>query len=365
MKIQVLLKKTSEWLNGTGPESDLVLISRIRIARNIKGFRFPGKASTEEKKKIFSKVESVVSASKSAMLKGSLFVPIHELDDIDRQFLVERHLISPELSATDIGSGVIISNKETISIMVNEEDHLRVQILHSGLQLREVWNTIDELDSELGKNLDFAFSSRLGYLTACPTNLGTGIRVSAMLHLPALVYSKQINKVLQATVKLGLAVRGLYGEGSEALGNLFQISNQASLGMNENEIIETLSKVIRQIIMYEKNQRRYLINNNLKEVEDRVWRAYGTLTTAHIITSKETIGLLSTLRMGVDLGILEAHLRKLINELLILTQPANLQKNLDRKLNPAERDIERANLIRQKLAKTSKSTKESKEEEKS
>ncbi|MBN2145425.1 MAG: protein arginine kinase [Candidatus Aureabacteria bacterium] len=364
MKIQVLLKKTSEWLNGTGPESDLVLSSRIRIARNIKGFRFPGKATSEDKKKILSIVESVVSSSKSSMLKGSLFVHIHELDDVDRQFLVERHLISPELSNASTGSGVIISNKETISIMINEEDHLRIQVLHSGLQLKEVWKTIDELDTELEKTLDFAFSSKFGYLTACPTNLGTGIRASAMLHLPALVYSKQINKVLHATVKLGLAVRGLYGEGSEALGNLFQISNQASLGMNETEIIETLSKVVRQIIMYEKNQRRYLINNNLKEVEDRVWRAYGSLTTARIITSKETIGLLSTLRMGVDLGILESHLRKLVNELLILTQPANLQKNFDRKLNPTERDIERANLIRQKLVRNSKAGKESKEDEK-
>jgi protein arginine kinase len=233
--------------------------------------------------------------------------------------------------------------------MMNEEDHLRMQVMYSGLQLFEVWRMIEDLDNELEKHLDFAFSSRLGYLTACPTNVGTGIRVSVMLHLPALVYTKQINKVLQATVKLGLAVRGIYGEGSEALGNLFQISNQATLGMTEQEIIENILKVIRQIIMYERNQRRYLINNNLKEVEDKVWRAYGTLTHSRIINSKETIGHLSTLRMGVDLGILPTGYRKKINELMITTQPANLQKSLDRILDVGERDVERASLIRQTL----------------
>ena len=212
---------------------------------------------------------------------------------------------------------------------------------------------------ELEKELEYAYSSKFGYLTVCPTNVGTGIRVSVMLHLPALVYTKQINKVLQATVELGLAVRGLYGEGSEALGNLFQISNQATLGMSEMEIIENISKVIRQVITYERNQRRYLINHNLKEVEDKVYRAFGILTNARIINSKETIGHLSTLRMGIDLGILDAHYRKKVNELMIISQPAHLQKSLDRVLNSVERDVERATLIRQTL-KISKSSHEMK-----
>jgi len=349
MKIEVLLKKTSDWLNGQGPESDLVVSSRIRLARNLKGHHFPARATIPERNAILTKVEQ--ACNKIAILKGSLFIHIDALDEIDRQFLVERHLISHELANSEAGSSVVISNHEVVSIMVNEEDHLRVQMLHSGLQLNEIWIMLNELDSTLEKQLHFAFSPKLGYLTVCPTNVGTGMRASVMMHLPALVYSKQINKVLQATVKLGLAVRGLYGEGSEALGNLFQISNQSTLGMTEIEIIDHLSKVIRQILMYERNQRKYLINNNLKEVEDKVWRAYGLLVNVRVITSKETIGLLSTLRMGIDLGILDPVYRKEVNELMILTQPANLQKSLDRKITSNDRDIERATLIRTRLAK--------------
>ncbi|EKD27586.1 MAG: hypothetical protein ACD_79C00668G0005 [uncultured bacterium] len=346
MKIQVLLKKTSEWLNGKGPEADLVISSRIRLARNLSEYRFPWKASPKDKKDIIEKVKNAAMSS-TALKDGSLSINIDELDEIDRQFLVERHLISPELASSESGSAVVISKRETVSIMINEEDHIRMQVMHSGLDLFEVWKTINELDSELEQKLNFAFSSRLGYYTVCPTNVGTGIRVSVMLHLPALVYTKQISKVLQATVKLGLTVRGLYGEGSEALGNLFQISNQATLGMSEQEIMDNIIKVIRQIIMYERNQRRYLINHNLKEVEDKVWRAYGALSHARIISSKETIGHLSTLRMGVDLGIIDPGFRKKINDLMIMTQPANLQKNLDRLLDSQERDFERASLIRQ------------------
>lgn len=348
MKIQILLKKTSEWLNGKGPESDLVISSRIRLARNISGFNFPWKADKKERKQLLDIIQQASSQCKS-MKEGSIFINMDELDEIDRQFLVERHLISHELANSKFGSSVIISKNETTSIMANEEDHLRIQVMNSGLQLFETWQAINELDSEMEKSLNYAFDAKIGYLTVCPTNVGTGIRVSVMLHLPALVYTKQINKVLQATVKLGLAVRGLYGEGSEALGNLFQISNQATLGMSEPEIIENLSKVIKQVLTYEKNQRRYLINNNLKDVEDKVYRAFGILSNARIINSKETIGHLSTLRMGIDLGILDSNYRKKVNELMILTQPAHLQKGLDTVLNTLSRDTERANLIRKTL----------------
>ena len=354
MKIQILLKKTSEWLNGKGPEADLVITSRVRLARNLKGYKFPWKAEKRDKKHVCEMVQRAAADTK-ALKDGSLFINMDEMDELDRQFLVERHLISPELATSQSGSGVIISKNETVSIMINEEDHLRMQVMHSGLQLYEVWQVIDEMDSELQKHLNFAFTPKLGFLSVCPTNVGTGIRVSVMLHLPALVYTKQINKVLQATIKLGLAVRGLYGEGSEALGNLFQISNQATLGLSETEIIDNISKVIKQVITYERNQRRYLINHNLKEVEDKVFRSFGILTNARMINSKETIGHLSTLRMGIDLGILDTHYRKKVNELMILTQPAHLQKSLDRILGSGERDAERANLIRQTLKVNNKS----------
>jgi len=348
MKIQVLLKKTSEWLNGQGPESDIVISSRIRLARNIENYPFPWRASLDIKHQIVKHVHGAV-AQCGFLKDGSLTINMEDLDEIDRMFLVERHLISPELSSSPEGSSVIISKREVVSIMINEEDHIRMQVMNSGLQLFEGWKMIKDIDSELEKHINFSFSPKLGYLTVCPTNVGTGIRVSVMLHLPALVYTKQINKVLQATVKLGLAVRGLYGEGSEALGNLFQISNQATVGISEQEIIENILKVIRQVITYERNQRRYLINHSLKDVEDKVFRAYGALTHARIISSKETIGHLSTLRMGVDLGILDINYRKKVNKLMILTQPANLQKNLDRILSPAERDEERATIIRKTL----------------
>lgn len=347
MKIEILLKKATNWLNGQGPDSDLVISSRIRLARNIKKLRFPKRASVIERNEVLNQVRE--ATEKTSILKGSLFIGTDQLDEVDKQFLVERHLISPELAQSEGGSGVLISNHEIVSIMINEEDHLRMQVLHSGFQLNEVWQMISELDTELEKVLPFAFSNKLGYLTSCPTNVGTGIRVSTMVHLPALVHTKQINKVLQATVKLGLAVRGLYGEGSEALGNLFQISNQTTLGQNEKEILNQLTKVIGQVLNYERTQRKMLINNQFREVEDRVYRAFGILQHARIMSSKEAISMFSTLRMGVDLGILPTEYRIILNELLIATQPAHLQKLLNRKLSPQDRDIERANLIRGKL----------------
>jgi len=347
MQLHVLLNQGGEWLRGSGPDAEIVISSRVRLARNVSDIPFPAKADDKEKAALLNHIEKVIDNSK--FLTEALFLRLNQLDDLDRQFLVERHLISREHAQGEVGSAVIIGKRELLNIMVNEEDHLRLQVLHSGFQLQESWSLINELDNDLEKKLDFAFSPHLGYLTSCPTNVGTGLRASVMLHLPALVITKQINQVLQAILKLGLAVRGLYGEGTEASGNLFQISNQVTLGKSEEDIISSLEKVIKQIIGHERNARKLLIKNNVKQVEDRVGRAYGVLKNARVISSKEAIELLSTLRMGVDLGILPQVNRQTINELFLLTQPAHLQKSAGEKLSPDNRDIKRSNLIREKL----------------
>jgi len=238
--------------------------------------------------------------------------------------------------------------------MINEEDHLRMQTIKSGLQLKNIFKIIDKVDTELEEHLDYAFSPKLGYLTACPTNVGTAMRGSAMVHLPGMVLSDQINQVVQAVNKLGLAVRGLYGEGTEALGNVFQVSNQTTLGEKESEVIERLNKVILQIIEHEENARITLLEKKPKLVYDQIGRAYGILSNAHTISSKEALNLLSLVRMGVDLEMFPATARVTVDEMFILSQPAHVQKAAARKLTAEERDISRAELVRTQLAGISK-----------
>lgn len=287
-------------------------------------------------------------------LKEAFDVTMDKLSALEKQILVERHLISREHAAKGAGSALVFDRQESFSIMINEEDHLRMQALQPGLQIQQTWESIDSLDSQLEDVLDYAFSEELGYLTACPTNLGTGIRVSAMLHLPGLVLLEQINQVIQAVNKLGLAVRGLYGEGTEALGNLFQVSNQMTLGESEKQIVERINKVLIQIIEHEENARESLIENKPKTVFNQIGRAYGIVSNAHIISSKETMNLLSLLRLGVDLGLIPETRRPLIDELFLLTQPAHLQIASTHKLSADERDVMRAEMLRQRLAKIRK-----------
>jgi protein arginine kinase len=268
--------------------------------------------------------------------------------------LVERHLISREHAAKSSGSGLVLNREETFCVMINEEDHLRMQALRPGLQLRQAWSAIDHLDSELEKKLNYAFSNELGYLTACPTNLGTGIRVSAMLHLPGLVLAEQINPIIQSVNKLGLAVRGLYGEGTEALGNVFQVSNQMTLGETETTIVERLDKVLLQIIEHEENARQTLLEKKPKVVFNHIGRAYGILANAHSISSKETMNLLSLMRLGVDLGLFPEVNRSLVDELFIVTQPAHLQKQFSDKLTAEERDLLRSDMVRERLKNVSR-----------
>jgi protein arginine kinase len=352
MKIEELLKSPTEWVKTEGPNSKIVLSSRVRLARNLQNVPFPGWAKKAERQKTLEMIQPVVE--KLPEMGDCFSDSMVNLVAIDKQVLVERHLISREHAAKNVGSGVVINDRETMSVMINEEDHLRMQAIKAGLHIRSAFKTIDKVDTELEEHLDFAFSPRLGYLTACPTNVGTGMRGSAMVHLPAMVLSDQINQVVQAVNKLGLAVRGLYGEGTEALGNVFQVSNQTTLGERELDVIERLNKVIIQIVEHEENARMTLLEKKPRLVYDQVGRAYGVLTNARTISSKEALNLLSLVRMGVDLEFFPAATRGVVDELFIVSQPAHIQKAAERKLTAEERDAFRADLIRERLKSVSK-----------
>jgi protein arginine kinase len=347
MTINDLVTQTGEWLKGEGPHADIVISSRVRVARNIKGYPFFHWAGKKEKDEVLSVVKNAIAGSK--YMKGSLFIKIRDIDDIDKQFLVERHLMSREHTISDESKALAVDEKEIISVMINEEDHIRAQAIQSSFKVMETWRVLNSLDTELEGKIDYAYSDKWGYLTACPTNIGTGLRASVMLHLPALVVTNQIGRVLQAITKLGVTARGLYGEGTEASGNFFQISNQVTLGHSEEDIIDNIEKLINQVIGREESARKYLLSRGKHELYDKIWRSFGTLKSARIITSDETIRLLSLIRLGVDIGVITSIDRRTLNELFILTQPAHLQKMEGKKLSPADRDIKRADLIREKL----------------
>ena len=341
------LAPPAESCKREGPHDRIVTSSRVRLARNLRRFPFPGWAKKADRLKALETIRPTVEGL--ALMAGAFSETMDNLTTLDKQILVERHLISREHAARSVGSGLVLNKDETLCVMINEEDHLRMQALRPGLQLRSAWVAIDQVDSALEKRLDYAFNGDLGYLTACPTNIGTGIRVSAMLHLPALVLSEQINQIIQAVNKLGLAVRGLYGEGTEALGNVFQVSNQMTLGEAETDIVERLNKVLTQIIEHEENARATLLEKKPKTVYNHIGRAYGILANAHSISSKETMNLLSLMRVGADLGMFPGIDRSLVDELFILTQPAHLQQQYSEKLTAEERDLLRADMLRERL----------------
>lgn len=345
--IHEFLIPAGEAAKRSGPSDKIVLSSRVRLARNLKQFPFPGTGKKSDRLKVLDVLRPAVERLPEMAERFS--DTLDNLSPMDKQILVERHLVSREHAAKGAGSGVVLNREETLCVMINEEDHLRMQSLRPGLQLREAWRTLDKVDSSLEGPLDFAFSFDLGYLTACPTNLGTGIRVSAMLHLPALVLSEQINQIIQAVNKLGLAVRGLYGEGTEALGNVFQVSNQMTLGETESDIVERINKVLAQLIDHEENARASLLEKKPSMLFNHIGRAYGIVANAHCISSKETMNLLSLMRLGVDLGLFPGVQRSLVDELFVITQPAHLQLGLSEKLSAEERDLARADMLRERL----------------
>jgi len=342
-----LLRTPADWMTQAGPYGDIVVTSRVRLARNMDGIAFPGWAKKPTRAELYDNLRPKLEGLPE-MTEG-YSEELKTLTAIQKQLLVERHLISREHAAKSTGSGAIMNRSQTISIMVNEEDHLRMQAILPGLQLHRAYEMLDRVDTELEPKVNFAFHPRYGYLTACPTNLGTGMRASGMLHLPGLVLSEQVNQVIQAVNKIGLAVRGLYGEGTEALANLFQISNQSTLGESEEQIIGELEKLIHKIIDHEQNARKKLMEEKMPVLQDQIGRAYAILRYAHVIPSKEAMNLLSMVRLGIDLGFFPREERKLIDLLLMEIQPAHLQTEAKRKLSAEERDILRAEIMRRKL----------------
>jgi protein arginine kinase len=347
LELNDLTRNPGEWMRGSGPESDIVISSRIRLARNLADFPFVSRASEADRTRIETMLRERVSVLQDA--SDLLYLDIERLPGVDRQFLVERHLISREHAESQGTRAVVIDGHEKFSLMINEEDHLRIQVMQSGLALDSAWQQINRIDDLIEETVTYAFEDKLGYLTACPTNVGTGMRVSVMLHLPALVLTRQIEKVFRSLQKITLAVRGLYGEGSQAMGDFYQISNQVTLGRTEQDLIKQVADIVPVIIDYERRARDFLIKETHENLHDRVSRAYGILRTAQTISSEETMHLLSSVRMGVNLGLIHDLEIPVVNELFLQTQPAHLQKLTGVELDSADRNIERARYLRRHL----------------
>lgn len=343
-----LAQRSGEWLRGTGPESDIVISSRIRLARNLADFPFIRRCSDEDRVSIERTVRARMETIED--WQDIQYVDIEQLSEIDRQFLVERQLISREIADADGSRAVAIDPSEQYSVMINEEDHLRIQVMHSGLDLQSAWKRIDALDDKLESTILYAFHPQFGYLTACPTNVGTGLRVSVMLHLPALVITRQIEKVFRSMQRINVTVRGLYGEGSQYTGDFYQVSNQITLGHSEQQLVSLVGdNVVPRIIEYERKARDFLIKQSQQDLHDDVSRALGILSTAKKISSEETMHYLSKVRMGVNLGLINDVQVGTINKLFIHTQPAHLQKLHGRLLGSSDRNVERATYLQRHL----------------
>lgn len=349
MKINELIDSHSELTDTAASKSAVVLMTRIRLARNLADHPFPGWAKEGQRLEIRDRCMQAVAAL--SQMKRGLAIPVENLDELQKQILVERHLISRELCQAKSGAGIVISKDQSCVVMVNEEDHLRIQVLRAGFQFKKVWNTINSVDTALEEYMDFAFSPQLGYLSACPTNLGTAIRASAMMHLPALVISGQMEKVVRAVNQLGMAVRGLFGEGSDASGSIFQISNQTTLGESEEGIIKHLHGVLNTIIEQELNARQKLLEADPNKLSDKIGRAYGILQNGYLLNSNEAMNLLSLIRLGIDLEVFPNVPRAIIDRLFIECQPGHVQHAAKGAFDPAQRDYLRAARLRSEFAK--------------
>lgn len=348
MKIEKLLTQAPIWHSAKGPHDDVVVSTRIRLARNVEGASFPSRLKGLERRKLIKGVEA--ATAKKGFFKNCELFRSNTLDEIELQLLLERHLISREFSIDKSERAVLLAPDESLSLMLMEEDHVRLQVFESGLNLKQAWKKANELDDQLQDQLNFSFDPKIGYLTACPTNVGTGLRASCMLHIPSLVITKQIQKVLQALTKLNLAVRGMFGEGSQALGNFFQFSNQMTLGQPEAEVIDNLLSVIEQVVSHEREAMAQLQRSKPFEIEDQVWRAVGLLKSARVMSSSEAISLLSMIRLGVNLkffGKVLDHAR--LNQLFLSIQPGHLQKICGKELSSTERDSFRAEFVRKQF----------------
>jgi protein arginine kinase len=334
----------SAWLEATGQNSDIVLSSRVRLARNLKGYLYSSRISQEDEEQIRQEVLAVLDREK--VIPSMVCIDLKELKPYECNYLLEEHLISNDLLARRKTGSVVVGDRSRISMMINEEDHLRIQSIASGFDLQECWEKTGKIESTIGRNLEFEFHPKFGYLTSCPTNTGTGMRASVMIHMPGLVLTKEIQKVLRGITQIGLTFRGLYGEGSEVLGNFFQISNQITIGRGEQELIDHLTRINQQIIEHEKNARAILFKDAGHYIQDKVWRAYGILEHARTITAEEVMNLLSAVRLGVSMKLIKNLSVSTINQMLIFSQDAHLDVAAGRSLNSTERDMNRATVIR-------------------
>lgn len=348
MLITPLIETRAELTDGGLPAEPIVLSTRIRLARNLSGEAFPGWAKLSQRQGALNRC--VDSLSLIDNFKDALFLQISDLNELERRVLVERRLISRELAEREEGGGVFITPNQQLSVMINEEDHLRIQCLRSGFNLRKAWKEADSVDGLIEARLDYAFSDQYGYLTACPTNLGTGLRASAMLHLPGLVMRQHMEKVVRMVNQLGMAVRGSLGEGSEATGSIFQISNQQTLGESEEAILKRLVNILHAIIEQESNARGMLIEEQSAMLLDKIGRAHGILSNGHLLSSEEAVGLLSLIRLAVDLGMLPDGLRGRIDRLSMDVQPGHVQCFAESDILPERRDEIRAARIREEFA---------------
>lgn len=346
-----LQPRASSWMANDGENVDIAMSTRIRLARNLSDYRFPYSFSEDEALKVDKEVSAVLLDKGNELNHSFTHINIQETPKLQREVLVEKHLISPYLANGTHSGSVLLSENEELSVMVNEEDHLRIQSLQSGFHLQEAYQVANQLDSLLEKSLSYAFHEKFGYLTSCPTNTGTGMRASVMLHLPALTMSHQITRIIPAISRLGMVVRGIYGEGSEALGNVYQISNQMTLGKSEYDILQDLQNMTDQIIQQERLSREAILNNSPVALEDRIYRSLGTLTHSRLLTTEEAATCLSDVRLGIDLKMIEHMDMSILNELMIFMQPAFLQQYAGKPLQPKERDFARAKLFRERLNK--------------
>ncbi|MFW6133941.1 MAG: protein arginine kinase [Elusimicrobiota bacterium] len=343
MKLRSLAKKDIGWLKNTAKEECSVISTRIRLARNLKDYPFPNAASEEQLDRILKKVFK--ACDNITYLKNATKIKLDECSDVDRRLLLERKLISHEHAISSQYGGVIIDDSERISIMVNEEDHLRIQYIMGGLNLFDMWEVISKIDDEISDNMDYAYSDRYGFLTACPTNTGTGMRASCQMHLPGLGMTNKIRTTMENINKMGMVVRGIYGEGTKIMGNILQISNQVTLGISEQRVIDSLRRLVVQVSDGENKICKNLLQNNQGNLKDNIFRARGVLANAYKISFEEALNLISNVRMGVCLGILDIDINR-INDIIIKMQPAHIQELENRKMDPSQRDVARAKLLK-------------------
>ncbi|MCK5528537.1 MAG: protein arginine kinase [Kiritimatiellae bacterium] len=342
MYIDQLIESPVAWMSRRN--TGIVISSRVRLARDLKGMAFPGWAGENESLQVCTDLKNVFE--KLPSFTGLSFFEMDQLADIDKQVLIERNLISSALAKKGKGSALVVAEDQHIAVMINEEDHLRLQAVKAGLHLNSIWKTIDSVDSEIESSLDFAFSPALGYLTACPSNVGTGLRASVMVHLLGMKLTGELDAALNGLSSIGLAIRGILGEGTKSFGSIFQVSNQSTLGMSEGDIIKKLDKLVRELVVHEENARARLMEQKQSYLFDHVARAFGILTHARLLSSGESIDMLSALRLGVDLGLVKNLTVSKISEIMLVTQPGHLQKEAGKVMSEEERDYLRATVVR-------------------